>query len=281
MSVTLAPDSNLHSQISLQEGNLTVPQFSFLILLITLGAVAADQFATPALYSSSPLWAVAACAILVWRRGVAGFERETWAANARFSFVRVGLFALGHVLLVLAVRLVHSPAVPSAPTVSAAGWVVAALKMSVLLPTLVLAPFSRWRILAHTFFAEGIAALVVLFTFFPGRVLVAIWPWYGKLLGRFVFFVSKLFVPGLIYQSGFTPSLLGPDLDVTILFACSGISGIALFDYLFAFVAILDWNRLRKGRTLIAYFLGIAAMFLGNALRIAALVVFGNRGFTN
>jgi exosortase/archaeosortase family protein len=59
----------------------------------------------------------------------------------------------------------------------------------------------------------------------------------------------------------------------------SGVSGIELFDYLFAFVAFLDWTRLRKGRTLVAYFTGIAAMFLSKALRITSFVIFGNRRF--
>jgi exosortase/archaeosortase family protein len=75
------------------------------------------------------------------------------------------------------------------------------------------------------------------------------------------------------------PTLTGPHLDVTIILACSGINGIELFDYLFCAVAILDWNRLQKGRALAGYFLGLFAMLFGNALRITSLVVFGNRGF--
>jgi exosortase/archaeosortase family protein len=76
-----------------------------------------------------------------------------------------------------------------------------------------------------------------------------------------------------------TPTLAGPDLDVTILLACSGITGVELFDYLFAFVVLLDWNRLRKGRSLLAYFAGIAVIVFGNALRITSFVVLGNHGF--
>lgn len=157
----------------------------------------------------------------------------------------------------------------------------AALKLSVLLPTLLLLPLARWRILARVYAAEGIAAIVVLFTFFPGRILGAIWPWYGQALGRLVFVISSFFVHGLAYTSALTPTLHGKDLDVTILLACSGISGIDLFDFLFAFVALLDWNRLRKGRTLMAYFIGIAVMFMSNALRIVTFVVLGNRGFAD
>jgi hypothetical protein len=58
---------------------------------------------------------------------------------------------------------------------------------------------------------------------------------------------------------------------VIILSACSRISGIDLFDYWFAFVALPDWKRPRKGRAWIAYLAGIAAMFVANGLRIASL----------
>lgn len=259
-----------------------------------MAAVAADQFAVPALYSSSPLWAVAAYMALVWRRGAVGcgqqertsssdlpFEREAAESSFSLPFARIAVFVAAHVLLVSAARILQVTLDPMSGTVSSAGWMIAALKLSVLLPTLLLLPWARWRILSRVYFAEGIAALIVLFTFFPGRILATIWPWYGKALGRLVYVFSAFFVHGLTYTSALAPTLRGPDLDVTILPACSGISGIELFDYLFALVVILDWNRLRKGRTLVAYFAGIAAMFAGNALRIASLVIFGNRGFAD
>ena len=294
MSLTLTSESNLRTQVSFQKANLTIPQFFFLALLATLGAVAADQVVSPTLYSSSPLWAVVACIALVWRRGGARFgrnaeseslsaslERRIGAGSLDFSSTRIALFAVAHILLVSAARLSHSALDPMAGTFSLAGWITAALKVSVLLPMLLLLPLNRWRILANTYAAEGIAALVVLFTFFPDRILISVWPWYGQALGRLVFLSSGLFVHGMTYAGGLTPTIHAPDLDVTILLACSGISGIELFDYLFAFVALLDWNRLRKGRTLLAYFGGVVAMLVGNGLRIAAFVILGNRGFAD
>ncbi len=77
------------------------------------------------------------------------------------------------------------------------------------------------------------------------------------------------------FGHAFTPIIHGADLDVTIRLAGSGISGIELFDHLFAFVALLDWKRLPKGRALIAYLAGIAAMFVANGLRIASFVILG------
>jgi exosortase/archaeosortase family protein len=280
VSLTLTSERNFRSQTLLQQGNLSVPQFSFLAALLTLCACAADQFVAPALYSTSPLWAAAVCAALVWRRGDNGFASLEGAVNFGFSFERIALFVAAHALLVSSALLLSATLGQLAGTVSSTGWITAGLKLSVLLPTLLLLPRERWPIVARTYAAEGIAAFIVLFTFFPSRILAAIWPWYGQVLGSLVFFVSGLFVHGITYAAALTPTIHGPGLDVTILPSCSGISGIELFDYLFAFVALLDWNRLRKGRLLLAYFGGIAVMLAGNGLRIVSFVVLGNHGFT-
>jgi exosortase/archaeosortase family protein len=279
VSLTLTSERNFRSQTVFQQGNLTVPQFSFLAALLTLGASAADQFVAPALYSTSPLWAAAVCTALVWKRGDTGFERLEGAVNFGFSFERIALFAGAHALLVSSALLLPATLEQLAGTVSPTGWITAGLKLSVLLPTLLLLPRERWPIVARTYAAEGIAALIVLFTFFPGRILAAIWPWYGQVLGSLVFFLSGLFTHGLTYTGALSPVIHGPGLDVTILPACSGISGIELFDYLFALAVLLDWNRLRKGRALLAYFGGIAVMLAGNGLRIVSFVVLGNHGF--
>jgi exosortase/archaeosortase family protein len=279
VSLTLTSERNFRWQTVFQQGNLTVPQFSFLASLLTLGACAADQFVAPALYSTSPLWAAAVLAALVWRRGHAGFERLEGAANFGFSFERIALFVAAHALLVSSALLLPATLEQLAWSVSSMGWITAGLKLSVLLPTLLLLPRARWPIVARSSAAEGIAALIVLFTFFPGRILATIWPWHGQVLGSLVFFVSGLFVHGITYVGALSPTIHGPGLDVTILPACSGISGIELFDYLFAFVVLLDWNRLRKGRALLAYFGGIAVMLAGNGLRIVSFVVLGNHGF--
>jgi exosortase/archaeosortase family protein len=270
---------NLDARLSSQQGNLAVSLFCFLMLLLTLGAVAADQFAAPILYSSSPLWATSICTLLVWRKGhsVPGALNQVW----RFSFVRFAFFVAAHISLVLVAVTLSKDAASQAGTISSAGWLIAALKLSVLLPTVFLQPLKRWRSLVRLYSAEFLAGVIVLFTFIPGRIITALWPWYGQLLGKSVFFVASLFVPGLTYAAAWTPTINGPHLDVTVLLACSGISGLELFDCLFAFVAFLDWNKLNKKRTLLAYFAGIFAILLTNVLRITSLVVLGNRGFTN
>lgn len=282
VSTIVTPQATSSSHASLRLGNRLVPRTFFLILLLTLAAIAADQFVAPALYSSSPLWATTACLLLVWRRGDplgSALDSVAGSRGMRLSTARIAMFCGAHEALVLAVLATQSALQPFSGTSSTGGWIVAALKLSVLAPTLLLLPSAEWRIFWRAYKAEALAAIVVLFTFFPSRVITSIWPWCGQALGKFVFFVSQTVVPSLVYRSSLTPTLAGPDLDVTILLACSGIDGIKLFDYLFAFVVFLDWNRLRKGRALLAYFAGIAVIVFGNALRIISFVVLGNHGF--
>jgi exosortase/archaeosortase family protein len=279
--LALTSPLSLRAKVSTEQGNFTVSLYALLMLSLTLAATAIDQYAAPVLYTTSPLWAVALCEVLVWRRAGFGVPSSTSSETFGFGFPRVALFGIAHVLLVVAATCFRQPITPIAGTVSGAGWILAALKLMVLAPILLLLPLRRWRILLKTYRAEFAAASFVLFTFFPARILAATWAWYGQVLGRFVFAIAGLFVPGLSYSHSLNPTIYAPDLDVTILPACSGISGIELFDCLFAFVAIMDWNRLRKGRAMSAYFAGIAAMLLGNALRLVSLVVLGNRGFAN
>ena len=255
-----------------------IPRLPLLILVFTTGAVTADQFVVPALFTSSPLWAIAACLLLVWRRG-SGLEGQRGERSAALSVVRIVFFVAAHAAIVSVALGAREEFVAAGGTVSDAGRIIAGLKLSVLAPTLVLLPWSQWGNLARAYAAEGIAGVVVLFTFFPSRIIAAAWPWYGQVLGKTVFYVSGLFVSGLSYTPALNPTVHGPDLDVTVLLACSGITGIELFDYLFALIAFLDWNRLRKGRTLAAYSAGIAVIVIGNALRVSSFVVFGNHGF--
>jgi exosortase/archaeosortase family protein len=261
-----------------KRGNLPVSLFLFLVLLLSLAAVAADQFLAPALYTSSPIWALSICAVLIWRRGLTRPAAGSGEEKFEFSFLRTALFVVAHVVLV-AVAL-RSRFVWSVGGVSATGWLFAVLKLMVLAPLLLLAPARSWGKVLRVYAPELIAAAIILFTFFPVRIFDAIWPQYVSALGRSVFWLASLFVSGLRYTGSLTPTIYGPNLDLTILPACSGLSGIELFNCLFAFIAILDWNRLRKGATALAYFAGLAVMLIGNALRIAFLIVLGNRGFT-
>jgi exosortase/archaeosortase family protein len=240
-------------------------------------AVATDQSLAPILHSSSPFWAILSFTLLALRRTF-NKPSQDWSPFPLPTLPRLAVFFAAHALLTLSALLLTPALGRHAGAMTAAGWTLAFAKISVLLPVVLLYPLSQWHSLARTYAAEAMASVVVLFTFFPNRIIEALWPWYGRILGRAVYSISSLFVPSLHYVPSLYPSVTGPDLDVQILLSCSGMNGLQLFDCLFALVVLCDWCRLNKGRTLVAYWFGLAAILTGNVLRIVSFVVAGNSG---
>jgi exosortase/archaeosortase family protein len=152
----------------------------------------------------------------------------------------------------------------------------AASKYLILAPTAILLSRAQWRRFSRLYRGEWIAAIIALVSFFPLRILTMAWPWYGQVLGRSVFALAHLFLPGTQYVAALTPTLIGQNLEVTILFECGGLQAIKLFQILFTLVLVVDWNHLNRGRAVAAYFGGLAAMLIANALRITLLFVLGN-----
>jgi exosortase/archaeosortase family protein len=261
-------------------GITTSRPFLLLSLVLTLLAIGADQFFAPILHTSSPIWATVTVLLLVWRRRAPGGETRSDPGLFAFPLTwRVVAFVIAHAVIVILAKLFGAAFQTVSGTPTLMGALLAALKLCVLAPTLLLFSVETWKGLLRTYSAEAIAGAIVLLTYFPSRVLLESWPWYGRALGRLVYLVARIFVPGLTYAPDANPTIGGPDLDVTIVPDCSGLNGVELFDYLFSIVAILDWNRLRKRRALIGYFLGVFVMLLGNAARITSFVVLGNHGY--
>jgi exosortase/archaeosortase family protein len=281
VSVTNDLDVSLLARKVSRLRSFQAPQAIFWALALTLAAIAADQLAAPILQTTSPLWATFICLLLVWRSGKPPFVPKDRPLEHSLLVWRVTSFIAIHFVVVLIAHGFTSAAQPFAGTPTALGTLVAVWKLSVLVPTVVLLPLSHWRNLLRAYAPETKAAVVVLLINLPRRMLEGLWPWYGPVLGRSVYILARLFVPGLGYETALNPTLIGPDQDTTIVLGCSGISGFELLGYLFGFVALLDWNRLRKRRALLVYFGGLLAMLLSNALRIALFVVLGNRGFAS
>jgi exosortase/archaeosortase family protein len=282
LSLKGSTDQGLASRTVAREGASEVSRSILIVLFLTFVAIATDQYAAPILQTTSPLWATAACLLLVWRQ----HSSPVYFGNGAFdeqvlSKWRVAAFFTAHVLLILFARWMTGTFQSAAGTPTSTGALIAVWKFTVLAPTLLLLPPSRLKEMLSAYKHEIIAGLVVMATFSPWRVLQAVWPWYGQVLGRFVYELSRFSVPGLGYVNDLTPTLTGPHLDITIVQACSGITGFELFGYLFSLVTLMDWNRLRKGRALFAYFAGLLAVLVGNALRITSFVVFGNHGFAD
>ena len=153
---------------------------------------------------------------------------------------------------------------------------IAAAKYVVILPTLVLLSPGAWTRLARLYRPELIAALVALVTL-PSRMWVISWPWYSSVLAHAIFLLSAPFVSGLRYIEATFPTLSGPTLDTTITLACGGMLIVQLFQLLFGILVIVDWSELNCLRTFLGYLAGIGVLLLANVLRIALLVITGNR----
>lgn len=252
-------------------------QRSFIAAIgLSLAVIFFDNWAAPALHNDSPFWALGYLLALLLRSPAKTDSAAQASIRLEWTW-RVALFFALHSGIIVLTRGGGAMLVTAAGESTVWAGAIASLKLLVVLPTPALFPLPAWRRLAGKYKAELIAAALVLFTWNPFRLFETVWPHYSEWLGRFVYAVSGLFVAGLGYAPGTEPTLIGPKLDVSILFACSGLNGVKLFQVLFGVMLLVDWNRLKKIRALAAYFAGLVAMLVANAVRIALLVVLGNR----
>jgi exosortase/archaeosortase family protein len=272
-----APDVFVSSGLSFK----TSPRTPFcIVLLLTCAALVLDYSLAPSLYNGSTLWATGTLLILALRsKAKTDLLTLNEAVTSRHGW-RLTLFALFHLAFVLLARILAPELQAASSSYSISSSAIALTKFLVLLPTIVLLPPTLWRRVAQVFRPELLASLVVLATFFPQRLFATLWPWYSQILGRVVYSLGALFVPSLTYVVGPIPSLVGPKLDVSIIFQCSGIDGVKLFQPLFGLVAFVEWKWIDKRRALIAYLAGLCAVLAANSLRISLLVILGNRGLT-
>jgi len=245
-------------------------------LLLCLGVIGLDYLVSPALYNGSTLWASAAVLLLVFRRGQAPGSDAAGLAVAKLSGSRLVIFLALHALIIAIGRYSSAAFTTAAASDAGAAALLAATKLLILLPGVVLFTRSDWPSLLRRYRAEFLAALVVLFTFFPYRLFHTIWPAYSQVVASLAYYGAKPFVAGLGFLSHPIPTILGPQLNLQIIFWCSGFSALAMFDTLVALVAVLDWNELNHKRLLIAYFAGAFAILGANVVRISLLVIVGN-----
>ena len=258
---------------------LLEPERRFLVAVICTAVFAAfvDNWAAPALQNQSPFWALGLLLALVLRRQRKDDLTEPAGTTLKPSLPRAALFVLLHGGIIMVGRSAGDTLTAAASQTTLGAGAITSLKLLVLAPILALFPPSEWKRLGRKYAGELIAAGLVLFTWNPSRLFETVWPWYSAWLGRFVYVISGLFVAGLGYTPSAAPTLTGPKLDVSIAFACSGLNGVKLFQILFGVMLVVDWNQLKKMRALAAYFVGLLGMLVANALRIALLVVLGNR----
>jgi exosortase/archaeosortase family protein len=245
-------------------------------VLLCLVAIASDYVLSPALYNGSTLWASAALLLLIFRRGQAPVADTAGLAIAKLSGSRLAVFLALHAIIIATGRYSSAAFTSAAASDAGGAALVAAAKLLILLPAIVLFSPSDWPSLVRRYRAEILAALVVLLTFFPYRLFHTFWPAYSQVIASLAYHGAKPFVAGLGFSSLPIPTILGPQLNLQIIFWCSGFSALAMFDTLVAVVAFLDWNELNHKRLLIAYFAGAVAILVANVARISLLVIVGN-----
>jgi len=270
-------DASLLARNAIRSRNFPVLRSVLLVLTLTLIAIVADHLAAPILLTTSPLWATFAFLLLVWRRGELPLSGGNAILERPFPMWRLGIFVAMHVALMLLSRSFAGAADSFPGTPTWRGTLVGFCKLAVLIPTVVLFSFSYWKQFLRAYSSEATAALLVLSINVPGRILESLWPWYGRVLGWFVYVLARSFVPGLTYEIGPEPTIMGPIQDTSIVPLCSGISAFELLAYLFGLIVLLDWNRLRKNRALLIYLGYLPFILMSNAFRIAILVVLFNR----
>ena len=245
-------------------------------LLLSIIMIAADYAVAPALYNGSTLWASAALLLLIFRRGQATIPASEAVTITKLSPARLAIFFALHAFVIAVGRQAGAVFTSAAASDAIAAAPLAAAKLLILLPAIALFSLSDWNALLRKYRPEFIAAVIVLLTFFPYRLFHTIWPTYSQLIATLAYQGAKPFVPGISFLSQPIPTILGPQLNLQIVFWCSGFSALALFDTLVALIAILDWNELNHTRLLAAYVMGGAAILAANIVRIGLLVIIGN-----
>jgi exosortase/archaeosortase family protein len=249
------------------------------VLALTLGAVCVDSWLVPDLNTVAPAFSCGLLLLLALRSSPGNHPLSTREPTPPVPAWRICCFLVLHLALIGGgVALGGLWRGPHSAGLSIS---LAASKYLILAPTAFLLPGAAWRLFGRLYRAEWIASAIALASFFPLRIFTMAWPWYGQALGRSVFALARLFVPGTQYVPALTPALVGPHLEVTIVFGCGGLQGIKLFQMLFALVLVVDWNDLNRRRALAAYFGGLAAMLIANVIRITLLFVLGNTSLEN
>lgn len=245
-------------------------------LLLCLATIIADYLFAPALYNGSTLWATAALLLLIFRRGQASDPHINDAKLPSRSLPRIAIFLILHASIILYGHHFSAPLISNSSSDALTAAIHSASKFLILLPTAILFTTRDWTPILRRYSHEFAAAAIVLLTFFPYRLFHSIWPTYSQIIASLAYHAARPFVPGIGFIPHPIPTILGPQLDLQIVFWCSGFSALALFDTLIALIAFLDWNELNHQRLLIAYSAGAAAILIANVIRISMLVIVGN-----
>lgn len=236
---------------------------------ISAVAIWADYLFAPVLNVATPPLVCGLIAVLLLRSR-SGTSAEQDGDSAVITRPRLALFLLLHGGLSILASLA------TAGLFSQFNPLLSAAKYLVLAPAFLLLPWTAWKCSVRRHRAAYLAAAVALLTVYPHRIFTLAWPWYSQILGQVVYAFSEPFVSGLQYVAHPDPRLLADRLNVMIVFGCSGLRAIGMFQIVFAIILLLDWPAINRRRALLGYVSGLAMMLAANALRIVLVVVIGN-----
>ena len=245
-------------------------------LLACFVAILLDYAFVPALFNRIMLWTVGALLILVFRRGQSAMAATEKLDLTGLTKWRMTVFVGLQFAIIALGRRFSVELMSTGPSDSGGAALLGAAKLLIFLPGLVLFSASDLRRLVHRYRIELLAALVILFTFFPYRLMHALWPICLPWIAKMIYYGARPFIGGLSLVDQPLPTLLGPRLGLAIGFECSGFSALAAFDFLVALIAVIDWNALNPNRLFITYWVGCVAILAANIVRMILLVMAGN-----
>lgn len=129
-----------------------------------------------------------------------------------------------------------------------------------------------------------IGTLTIIF-YFIIYLVQNLWTYFSGLTSDILYWVFTLFfdkVTYIPYGASFTANEIGgPLLGINSFNAiigkpCAGIDSLLLFTSVFLLIVILDYKKLNKIRTIIAFIIGLIGMFFINILRIFLLFIVGS-----
>jgi len=240
--------------------------------LLCGAALAVESLLFPPLFSLSVVLAFTVFVLLAVRQK----ERfDLLSAAPALRWIRLTLFLGLHAGLLATAWKYLPTGEAAAYDLSYGGLLAPALRLLALAPALALYPLRYWLQLATALRAETVAALVVLFTYFPYRLSAMLWEHTQNDLAALVHLCLTPLFSDTFHLLAEPPLVGTMRYPVSLIYYCSGIQGIFLFQGLFGLLVLWDWKRLRAGRVLTAYAGGLVLMEAANVVRILTLITAG------
>ncbi|HXK02650.1 MAG TPA: exosortase E/protease, VPEID-CTERM system [Verrucomicrobiae bacterium] len=215
-------------------------------------------------------------AYLRYGRDLAGVSQQVEREPVR------GIFAIGHaaaitVFGVLTVLLYGQRVASSRLDLLAGAWLIAA-GVAIACAALAVMPWRLWiGMLRATDWLWAYSAAAAVAAVSAESVFRALWRPASRLTLSLVAMFVRPFAPHVVVQPA-AYRIATPRFGIIISGQCSGLEGIGLLLVFGAVFLVLFREEIRLPRALVLFPIGILALYLLNAARIAALLLIGSAG---